>query len=76
MKLIGKSAILVIRLYQWCVSPWLGSCCRFSPSCSHYAVEAVQAHGFARGAFLAVKRLLRCHPFADHGFDPVPPSKI
>jgi uncharacterized protein len=66
-------AIFLIRLYQWTVSPLLGPVCRFHPSCSHYAVEALQRFGFVRGAVLSVARLLRCHPFHPGGFDPVPP---
>ena len=66
------AAILLIRLYQSCVSPLLGPRCRFYPSCSHYACEAMQTHGFLRGCWLALRRLLRCHPFNAGGFDPVP----
>ena len=66
-------AIFLIRLYQWTVSPFLGPTCRFHPSCSHYAVEALQRFGFFRGVALTVARLLRCHPFHPGGFDPVPP---
>jgi putative membrane protein insertion efficiency factor len=68
-----------IRLYQWCISPLLPSACRFDPTCSHYAVEALKVHGPWRGLGLAVRRLLRCHPFASlggsSGYDPVPPSR-
>ena len=49
--------------------------CRYVPTCSPYALEAIEAHGAARGAWLATRRLLRCHPFASHGYDPVPPRK-
>ncbi len=65
-------AIAIIRLYQWCISPLLGDTCRFTPSCSHYAVEALQKHGFMRGGWLAVKRIVRCNPWCDSGHDPVP----
>ena len=68
-----KSAIALVRLYQWCLSPWLGACCRFSPSCSHYAVEALESHGAVKGSFLTLRRVLRCNPFGPTGFDPVPP---
>jgi len=67
---------LLIRLYQWCLSPWLGTRCRFEPSCSHYAQEAVEQHGALKGGFLAVRRLLRCHPFGSSGYDPVPPYNV
>jgi putative membrane protein insertion efficiency factor len=66
--------IALIRGYQLTVSPWLGARCRFSPSCSHYAVEAISSHGPARGAFLALRRLTRCHPWHEGGYDPVPPN--
>jgi uncharacterized protein len=62
----------VIRLYQWTVSPLLGPRCRFYPSCSCYAHTAFERHGAWRGGWLAAKRLLRCHPFTDGGYDPVP----
>jgi putative membrane protein insertion efficiency factor len=65
-------AQLLIRLYQWTVSPLLGPRCRFYPSCSQYAHEALARFGFARGSWLAVKRVARCHPFRPGGFDPVP----
>jgi uncharacterized protein len=65
-------AVLLIRVYQWSVSPLLGARCRFYPSCSQYALEAVQRFGAVRGAALALRRLLRCHPFHPGGFDPVP----
>ncbi|MGD9365124.1 MAG: membrane protein insertion efficiency factor YidD [Desulfobacteraceae bacterium] len=61
-----------IRCYQLLISPLFGSVCRFSPSCSQYAIEAFQRHGLLRGLLLAIKRLLRCHPGNQGGFDPVP----
>jgi uncharacterized protein len=65
-------ALSLIRLYQAALSPFTGNCCRFAPSCSHYAQEAVERHGALKGAWLAFCRVLRCHPFAKAGFDPVP----
>ena len=65
---------LLIRLYQWTVSPLLGPVCRFYPSCSRYALEAVLRFGVLRGGALALKRLARCHPWHPGGFDPVPPA--
>jgi uncharacterized protein len=62
----------LIRAYQLCVSPWLGAHCRFYPSCSHYALEAIGEHGSLRGSWLSLRRLLRCHPFHPGGYDPVP----
>jgi putative membrane protein insertion efficiency factor len=67
-----RSAIGLVRLYQLIVSPWLGPRCRFSPTCSHYACEALAAHGLARGGWLTVRRVGRCHPFSRGGYDPVP----
>ncbi|SDV48417.1 membrane protein insertion efficiency factor YidD [Chitinasiproducens palmae] len=65
--------IALLRVYKLTVSPLLGERCRFYPSCSDYAREAIQYHGAARGTYLAVKRLCRCHPFSSGGVDPVPP---
>ena len=68
-------AIGAIKLYQWTISPLLPRCCRFTPSCSHYAVEAFQLHGIFKGSVLTAWRLLRCQPFCKGGFDPVPPRR-
>lgn len=62
----------MLRFYKRFLSPLLPPACRFEPTCSVYAMEAVQLHGVARGGWLALKRLLRCHPFSKGGFDPVP----
>jgi len=64
--------IALIRGYQYLISPLLGNHCRFYPSCSAYAVEAIQVYGPARGSWLALHRLTRCHPWHAGGFDPVP----
>jgi len=69
---LGELATLPVRGYQLLISPLLPNCCRFAPSCSHYAIEALQQHGALRGGYLAAARLLRCHPWAAWGFDPVP----
>jgi len=68
------SAILVglIRLYQYLFRPLLGANCRFAPSCSEYAREAIEKHGAVRGTLLAARRVLRCHPYHSGGYDPVP----
>lgn len=73
----AKSVVVgSIRLYKQFISPLLPPACRYQPSCSAYAAEAVQLHGVARGVWLAVRRLARCHPFSRGGFDPVPePAK-
>ena len=67
--------VLAIRAYQAVLSPMLGNNCRFAPSCSKYAVEALQTHGVLKGTVLAVWRVLRCHPFSEGGYDPVPEKR-
>ena len=62
----------LIRLYQITLSPWLGRQCRYEPTCSHYAAEAVTRFGARRGVWLAAKRIGRCHPWGQSGYDPVP----
>ena len=69
----ARAAAMVLRGYQLLISPIYGPVCRYAPSCSHYAHEAVLTHGVARGSWLALKRLARCHPWGGSGFDPVPP---
>jgi len=61
-----------VAAYRYCLSPFLGNCCRFYPSCSVYTQEAIQAHGCLRGSWLGIRRLLRCHPWHPGGCDPVP----
>ena len=65
-------ATTVIRGYQILISPLLGPRCRFNPTCSYYAIEAIKYHGIAVGVWLSIKRLIRCHPYHPGGFDPVP----
>ena len=62
----------LIHVYQWTLSPMIGPVCRFHPSCSHYAVEAIERFGVLRGGWLTLRRLGRCHPWHPGGFDPVP----
>jgi uncharacterized protein len=69
-------AAFLIRLYQWSISPLLGARCRFYPSCSQYAHEALLRFGIVQGSALALRRLGRCHPFHPGGFDPVPGASI
>ena len=64
-----------IRAYQLTLAPWLGPCCRFEPSCSHYMMEAIRTHGAPRGFWLGLRRIARCHPFHAGGWDPVPPPR-
>ncbi|HJO05269.1 MAG TPA: membrane protein insertion efficiency factor YidD [Acidobacteriota bacterium] len=69
---MGRLVVVLIRAYQLALSPLLGSNCRFHPTCSDYACQSVREHGAVRGAGLAVRRILRCHPFSQGGHDPVP----
>ncbi len=65
--------VLPIRVYKYCISPLLPPACRFLPTCSVYAIEAIERHGALRGGYLAARRLLKCHPWGAGGYDPVPP---
>jgi putative membrane protein insertion efficiency factor len=67
-----KLLFIIIKFYQYFISPLTGRNCRYYPTCSAYALEAVEKHGSLKGTALAVKRVLRCHPFHAGGFDPVP----
>lgn len=69
-----KVLLFLIVAYRYLISPWLGNHCRFYPSCSAYAQEAITEHGALRGLWLSIKRLSRCHPFHEGGYDPVPPA--
>ena len=71
--LVGKPLLILIKAYRYLLSPLFASHCRFHPSCSEYALEAIELHGAIKGGWLSIKRLLRCHPFAQGGLDPVPP---
>ena len=72
MNLAQWVLILPIRVYKLCISPLLPPSCRFYPSCSSYAIQAITLHGPLKGLWLAVTRILRCHPFCKGGYDPVP----
>ncbi len=78
VRLVGSAVSLVLlgllRFYKLGISPLLGNRCRFYPSCSDYAKDAIQYHGAARGSYLAFRRVCRCHPFSAGGLDPVPPA--
>lgn len=67
--------IALVRAYQYLLSPLLGPRCRYQPTCSEYAVQALREHGALRGGWLTVRRLSRCHPWGSSGYDPVPPRK-
>lgn len=69
---MSKILILLIRFYQGAISPLFPPVCRFTPTCSQYAVEALRKHGAAKGTWLALKRIARCHPWGGSGYDPVP----
>jgi uncharacterized protein len=71
-RVIQKAALFLIRAYQVVLSPLFGPACRFYPTCSEYARQAILRHGLIKGVLLSVKRLMRCHPFNRGGFDPVP----
>jgi putative membrane protein insertion efficiency factor len=74
VRLSVRIGLIVVRSYQLLLSPFAGGACRFQPSCSQYAIEAIERHGVARGAWLAVRRVARCHPLSAPGIDPVPPA--
>ncbi|WP_441001240.1 membrane protein insertion efficiency factor YidD [Fodinibius sp. SL11] len=67
--------IAIVRLYQWVISPWMPSSCRYHPTCSKYSIEAFQKHGAIKGLWLTVKRIGSCHPWSKGGHDPVPEPK-
>ena len=71
---MSRLLIALVRLYQRLISPLFPPRCRFHPTCSDYAIEAMRTHGARRGAWLAVKRIGRCHPWNEGGIDPVPPA--
>ncbi len=70
--MLRRIFLIPVYFYRACISPMLPPSCRFTPTCSEYAVEAVMRHGIIRGSWLTLKRLLRCHPFGGSGYDPVP----
>lgn len=71
-RLLSYPLILLVRFYQVCLSPLKPPSCRFTPTCSQYAIEALRKHGPIKGLYLTVRRLLRCHPWGGSGYDPVP----
>ena len=73
--IVTSLLILPIRFYQLAISPHLGANCRFTPTCSQYAIEALRIHGPVNGLWLAARRIGRCHPWGGSGYDPVPPKK-
>lgn len=73
--LMKKILLTIIRFYQYAISPLLGPRCRFTPTCSQYAFEAITEHGVIKGTYLGAKRILKCNPFFKGGYDPVPCKK-
>jgi len=71
-RLLAWPLLGLVALYRLLISPWLGNNCRFEPSCSAYAMEALRIHGAFRGTWLAARRIARCHPWGGSGYDPVP----
>ena len=72
IKLPAKGLILLIRIYQVTLSPFIGRSCRYTPTCSNYGIEAINEYGFFKGGWLTVKRVLSCNPWGGSGYDPVP----
>ena len=71
-KVLAWPLIKLVQFYRIVISPWLGTNCRYQPSCSTYAIEALRTHGALRGSYLAARRIGRCHPWGGSGYDPVP----
>lgn len=73
-KLARGLMVGAVRFYQMCISPLFPAACRYTPTCSQYAIEAIEAHGVIKGSWLTIKRICRCHPWGGFGYDPVPPK--
>ncbi|KDE40998.1 Protein YidD [Nitrincola lacisaponensis] len=71
---LGRVLILLVKFYQYFISPMLPPSCRYEPTCSAYMIEAIQVHGPLKGLYLGIRRVLRCHPLREGGYDPVPPK--
>ena len=71
-RLLALPLFALVKFYQYCISPYTPPACRFTPTCSQYAVEALKKYGPIKGSWLTIKRLLRCHPWGGSGYDPVP----
>lgn len=74
LSLIAYLFLAIVQFYRYCISPLIGSRCRFYPTCSTYALEAIKVHGGLKGGWLTLKRISRCHPLSEGGEDPVPPK--
>jgi hypothetical protein len=75
VKVLNAFFIGLVRVYQVAISPWFGSNCRFTPTCSNYTIEAIREWGAFKGIILGVKRFSKCHPWGAHGYDPVPKNE-
>ena len=74
-RILTYPLILLVRFYQVAISPYMPSSCRYSPTCSHYTIEALNKHGLIKGSWFAIKRISSCHPWGGSGYDPVPEKK-
>jgi len=74
-RILTYPLILLVRFYQVAISPYMPSSCRYSPTCSHYTIEALNKHGLLKGSWYAIKRISSCHPWGGSGYDPVPEKK-
>ncbi|MCO5269451.1 MAG: membrane protein insertion efficiency factor YidD [Brumimicrobium sp.] len=74
-KILIVPFLILIKLYQWVISPLLPANCRYNPTCSHYAIDALKEWGIIKGSWLAIKRISSCHPWGGSGYDPVPKKK-
>ncbi len=72
LKPFDWTVIALIKLYQWCISPFLFNACRYTPTCSQYGIEAIKKHGLFKGGFITLKRISKCVPWGGHGYDAVP----
>jgi hypothetical protein len=72
LQILSLPFIVLIKLYQWIISPWLGNRCRYTPTCSNYSLQAFKKYGPIKGLWLTIKRVASCHPWGGHGYDPVP----
>lgn len=75
-KILAIPFIYLVKFYKVAISPYLGSNCRYSPTCSSYTIEALNKHGIFHGGMLSIKRIVSCNPWGGHGYDPVPEAKI
>lgn len=75
MSPLAHIVALPVRLYRLTLSPWIGTSCRFQPTCSVYSLEALEKHGAIKGTYLTIHRIIRCNPWGGSGYDPVPPCK-